>query len=81
MSNQNTAGVKENCGLDQSELTVSSATEAKQPSKGAGKMGRWTPEEKERFVEGKCIILNFNVTNIYPFSQWGIIPKFLRYLN
>ena len=52
MSKQNTGPMKENCGLDQTELTVSSATEAKKASKGNGKMGRWTPDEKERFIEG-----------------------------
>lgn len=52
MSNQNTGAMKENCGLEQSDATVSSATDAKKDSKGNSKMGRWTPEEKERFVEG-----------------------------
>jgi len=33
-------------------LTVSSGSGAKRQSKGSGKMGRWTPEEKERFIEG-----------------------------
>lgn len=68
VSNQNTGPLKENCGLDQSEMTVSSATEAKKADKSNSKMGRWTPEEKERFVEGKCSIFISNVTHIYPFS-------------
>jgi hypothetical protein len=53
VSNLNTGPMKENCGLDQSELTVSSGTGEKRQSKGSGKMGRWTAEEKERFIEGK----------------------------
>ena len=53
VSNQNTGAIKENCGVDQSEMTVSSGTEANKGTKGSGKMGRWTLEEKDRFVEGK----------------------------
>lgn len=52
MLNQNTGPMKENCGQDQSELTVSSGSGAKRGNNAHGKMGRWTPEEKERFIEG-----------------------------
>lgn len=51
----NTGAFKENCGTDKNELSESDNAEGQKSMTSKSKMGRWTPEEKAKFIEGKYL--------------------------